>query len=345
MTSQPSMGAVVACLKDSERATGLDLDMVHKYAAYWEQARLLYAPFESTTTLKSGNADVYDNEIPGGQYTNLQFQAFSLGLGSQFEQIKKAYIEANALLGDIIKVTPSSKVVGDLAQFMVQNKLTPDDVKQRAGDLSFPSSVINFFQGYIGIPPGGFPEPLRTKMLKGLKTVEGRPGETMPPLNFDTLQKSLVDEFGQQNINEEDVMSAALYPKVAQDYFRHRDRFGPVDKLDTRTFFIGPKVTESLEVEIDTGKTLEIKVLALGNLNKTAGEREVFFELNGQPRAVMVEDKSARKEAHIHPKADKSVKGSVGAPMLGEILEVRKLGVFFLPRILYELILFVCLYK
>ena len=164
MTSQPSMGALVAALQGSELDTKLTLQDVSRYSAYWEQTRTLYAPFECTVTMKSGNADVYDNEIPGGQYTNLQFQAYSLGLGTQFEGIKQAYREANLLLGDIIKVTPASKVVGDLAQFMVQNKLTAKDIEERAEELSFPSSVVEFMQGFIGEPHGGFPEPLRSKV-------------------------------------------------------------------------------------------------------------------------------------------------------------------------------------
>jgi len=188
MTSQPSMGAMVASLQGSELDTGLSLDKVSAYSAYWEQARTLYAPFECAVTMKSGNADVYLNEIPGGQYTNLQFQAYSLGLGDQFEEVKKAYREANFLLGDIIKVTPSSKTVGDLAQFMVQNKLSAADVTAKAEELSFPKSVVEYMQGYLGIPYGGFPEPLRTKILKGLPRVEGRPGATMPSLDLDQLK-------------------------------------------------------------------------------------------------------------------------------------------------------------
>jgi pyruvate carboxylase len=164
MTSQPSFGALVASLQRTEYDTGMSLESISKYSGYWEQTRTLYAPFECTTTMKSGNADVYINEIPGGQYTNLQFQAYSLGLGSQFHKVKEAYVEANKLLGDIIKVTPSSKVVGDLAQFMAQNKLHGEDVLERAEELSFPKSVVEFMRGEIGQPYGGFPEPLRSKV-------------------------------------------------------------------------------------------------------------------------------------------------------------------------------------
>lgn len=247
MTSQPSMGAVVAALRGTDLETGLQLPHVSDYSAFWEQTRTLYSPFECTVTMKSGNADVYLNEIPGGQYTNLQFQAFSLGLANRFEQIKKAYAVANQLLGDIIKVTPSSKVVGDLAQFMVQNKLTSKDVEDRAEELSFPSSVVEFMQGFIGEPHGGFPEPLRSKILKGLTPIKGRPGEHLPPLNFVELEDDLIEKHG-TGINDYDVLSSAMYPKVFDDFYAFTKEFGPVSLLDTRIFLTGPQVGEEFEV-------------------------------------------------------------------------------------------------
>merc|ERR1719187_1093010 len=192
MTSQPSTGAFVASLQGSDLDTGINMDAVSRYSAYWEQTRTLYGPFECTATMRSGNADVYKHEIPGGQYTNLQFQAFSLGLGDQFEEIKEKYAEANQILGDIVKVTPSSKIVGDLAQFMVQNKLTAEDVKRDAGDLSFPTSVIEYLQGMIGQPYGGFPEPFTSNVLKKLPRVVGRPGENMEPFEFEAAKDFLI---------------------------------------------------------------------------------------------------------------------------------------------------------
>ncbi|XP_041353439.1 pyruvate carboxylase, mitochondrial-like isoform X2 [Gigantopelta aegis] len=334
MTSQPSMGAVVAATENTEFDTGLSLENVSSYSAYWEQARNLYAPFECTVTMKSGNADIYKNEIPGGQYTNLQFQAFSLGLADQFEDIKKTYIVANQLLGDIPKVTPSSKVVGDLAQFMVQNKLTAKMVEDRAEELSLPLSVVEYFQGMLGQPPGGFPEPLRTKViysdmcrrieknevLKGAKVYEGRPGATMPPLDFEQLKAELKEKHG--HVREVDVMSAALYPKVTDEYLDFKSSYGPVDCLDTKLFLVGPKVAHEFEVEIERGKTLSINTLAVSDLNKN-GEREVFFELNGQLRSVRIKDSVALKEMHFHPKALKGVKGSVGAPMPGTVVDIK----------------------
>ncbi|KRF97599.1 uncharacterized protein Dwil_GK20962, isoform B [Drosophila willistoni] len=321
MTSQPSMGAVVASLQGTPLDTNLDLRDVSEYSAFWEQTRTLYAPFECTTTMRSGNADVYLNEIPGGQYTNLQFQAFSLGLGDFFEDVKKAYREANLLLGDIIKVTPSSKVVGDLAQFMVQNNLTADQVLEKAEELSFPKSVVEYLQGSIGIPHGGFPEPLRSRVLKDMPRIEGRPGEELEPLDFSKLKEDLKESHA--NISDRDVMSAALYPQVTNDYLHFREKFGPVDKLDTRIFLTGPKVGEEFEVSLEKGKTLSLKAMAMAADLKPNGDREVFFEMNGQLRTVHILDKEAVKEIHVHPKANKSVKSEVGAPMPGTVIDIR----------------------
>lgn len=293
MTSQPSMGALVASLQGSPIDTGFSLPDISQYSAYWEQTRTLYGPFECATTMKSGNADVYMNEIPGGQYTNLQFQAYSLGLGDFFEDVKKAYAEANQLLGDIIKVTPSSKVVGDLAQFMVQNKLSAKDVMDKAEELSFPKSVVEFLQGAIGTPHGGFPEPLRSRILKDMPRVEGRPGASLPPLDFDKLKTEIHETW--PKATDRDVMSAALYPQVTKDYLNFRNDYGPVDKLDTRIFLTGPKVGEEFEVTIEKGKTLGIKALALAEDLSPNGEKEVFFELNGQLRSVLIRDKEATK--------------------------------------------------
>ncbi|KAG9274383.1 pyruvate carboxylase, mitochondrial-like [Astyanax mexicanus] len=321
MTSQPSMGAIVACTKGTKLDTGISLEKVFDYSEYWEVARGLYAPFDCTATMKSGNADVYENEIPGGQYTNLHFQAHSMGLGNKFKEVKKAYAEANKLLGDLIKVTPSSKIVGDLAQFMVQNSLSRAEVEERADELSFPLSVVEFLQGHVGIPHGGFPEPFRSKVLKSLPRVEGRPGATLPAIDFKKLEADLKAEHGSE-ITPEDVMSAAMYPKVFKEFKEFRRSFGPVDRLSTRLFLDGPNIAEEFEVELERGKTLHIKALALGDLNK-AGQREVFFELNGQLRSVLVKDTVAMKEMHFHPKALKDVRGQVGAPMPGKVVEVK----------------------
>lgn len=321
MTSQPSMGALVAALERSQQDTGLNQHKISRYSAYWEQTRQLYAPFECAKTMKSGNADVYVHEIPGGQYTNLQFQAYSLGLGEKFEEIKKSFAEANQVLGDIIKVTPSSKMVGDLAQFMVQNDLTRETLLERAEDLSFPNSVIEYMQGYIGQPPYGFPEPLRTHVLRGRPKIDGRPGERLPPLDFEKLSAELQEKH-EKKLPETDVMSAALYPKVYEDFENFRNTYGPVDKLPSRQFFIGLDNAEECDIEIEHGKTLSVQMLAVGDLS-LKGKREVFSEVNGQMRVIYVTDKEASKDIHEHPKALAGVKGSIGAPMPGEILEIK----------------------
>ncbi|XP_028915643.1 LOW QUALITY PROTEIN: pyruvate carboxylase, mitochondrial [Ornithorhynchus anatinus] len=321
MTSQPSMGALVACSRGTPLDTGVTLERVFDYSEYWEGARGLYAPFDCTATMKSGNADVYENEIPGGQYTNLHFQAHSMGLGAKFKEVKKAYVEANQMLGDLIKVTPSSKIVGDLAQFMVQNGLNRAEAEAQAEELSFPRSVVEFLQGYIGVPHGGFPEPLRSKVLKDLPRVEGRPGASMAPLDLEALEKELAERHGDE-ITPEDVLSAAMYPDVFGQFKDFTGAFGPVDSLNTRLFLQGPKIAEEVEVELERGKTLHIKALALGDLN-LAGQRQVFFELNGQLRSILVKDTQAMKEMHFHPKALKDVKGQIGAPMPGKVIDIK----------------------
>uniref|UniRef100_A0AC35G4V2 Pyruvate carboxylase n=1 Tax=Panagrolaimus sp. PS1159 TaxID=55785 RepID=A0AC35G4V2_9BILA len=321
MTSQPSMGAIVASLERTPYETGLKLSNISKYSAYWEICRQLYQPFECATTMRSGNADVYQHAIPGGQYTNLQFQAFSLGLGEKFDEVKKMYAEANEVLGDIIKVTPSSKIVGDLAQFMVQNNLTKENVVDRADELSFPKSVVEFLQGQIGQPPYGFPEPLRTKVLRGKPKIDKRVGEDLPALDLEKLKQTLEEKHGRK-LRDVDVMSSAMFPKEFDDFERFRQQHGPVDKLNTRIFLTGLDVAETTDVEIEKGKTLTIQLLARGKLNNK-GEREVFFELNGQMRSIFVRDEEASKSIVVRPKALAGVRGHIGAPMPGEILEVR----------------------
>ncbi|CAK7308605.1 Pyruvate carboxylase, mitochondrial [Vulpes lagopus] len=321
MTSQPSMGALVACTRGTPLDTGVPLERVFDYSEYWEGARGLYAAFDCTATMKSGNSDVYENEIPGGQYTNLHFQAHSMGLGSKFKEVKKAYVEANQMLGDLIKVTPSSKIVGDLAQFMVQNGLSRAEAEAQAEELSFPRSVVEFLQGYIGIPHGGFPEPLRSKVLKDLPRVEGRPGASLPPLDLQLLEKELTERHGEE-VTPEDVLSAAIYPDVFAHFKDFTATFGPLDSLNTRLFLQGPKIAEEFEVELERGKTLHIKALAISDLNR-AGQRQVFFELNGQLRSILVKDTQAMKEMHFHPKALKDVKGQIGAPMPGKVIDIK----------------------
>ena len=325
-TSQPSMGAIVASLDSTDLSTGIDRTLLAPINDYWETTRGLYAPFESGQM--SGSADVYDHEMPGGQYTNLMFQSKQLGLADQWPAIKKAYATANQLLGDIVKVTPSSKVAGDLAQFMVQNKLSREDVEEQASTLSFPQSVIEYFQGYLGIPHHGFPEPLRTKILQGKtlpngKTMfEGRPGEELPVYNFEQARITLQEKFGSFNINETDVLSHAIYPAVFDDYMKFQESYGSMQALDTRTFLSGLQPGEEMELELEHGKTIYLKLIALGEIQKDTGMRDVIFELNGHQRVLTIPDKKALVTTVQRPMAI-SVPGSIGAPMPGVVVEVK----------------------
>ncbi len=319
LTAQPSMGAVVAAVDKTPRATGIDLAKLQCINDYWEQVRGLYAPFESG--LKSGSSDVYVHEMPGGQYTNLQFQAQSLGLAGRWQAIKRAYAAANRLLGDIVKVTPSSKVVGDLAQFMVQNDLDEQQVLEQAGTLSLPQSVVQFFQGYLGVPYQGFPELLRERVLRGQPGLDGRPGASLPDLDLTARRQELKARHG-DDIRDVDVLSSALYPKVFDEYKAFRREFSDVSMLPTRAFLAPLTLGEELWVEIETGKTLIVKLTAVGELDGD-GRREVFFELNGQPRSIKVADKAAGKTAVQRERADPQDPGSIGAPMPGAVVEVR----------------------
>jgi pyruvate carboxylase len=319
LTSQPAMGAIIAAMQGSPRQVELELESIGGLADYWEQARQLYAPFESG--LKSGSADVYFHEMPGGQYTNLQFQARQLGLAERWPAIKRAYAAANRLCGDVIKVTPSSKVVGDFAQFMVQNDLAEEDVLERAESLSLPSSVIEFFQGALGRPYGGFPEPLRTRILHGRTPIEGRPGASLAPVDFDALRRELRDAHG-PHIREVDLLSAALYPKVFAEYMAFRELHSDVSVLPTRQF-LGPiEVGEEFTVEIEQGKALIIQLVAVGEL-RDDGTREVYFDLNGRARSIRIRDDKASKSVVVRERARSGEAGSIGAPMPGAVIDVK----------------------
>ena len=319
MTSQPSVGALLASLEGSGLEPGLNRDHVRAIDTYWAQLRLLYSPFEAGLT--GPDPEVYEHEIPGGQLTNLIFQASQLGLGTQWAETKKAYEQANDLLGDIVKVTPTSKVVGDLAQFMVSNNLSFDDVQKKAKELDFPGSVLEFFEGLMGQPYGGFPEPLRSDALRGRRKLDKRPGLTLDPLDLAKIKKDINQKFG--SASECDVASYAMYPKVFEDYRKFVAKYGDLSVLPTRFFLSAPEQGEEFHVELEKGKVLILKLLAVGPLSEQTGQREVFYEMNGEVRQVTVEDKKAAVENVSRPKADSSDSSQVGAPMSGVVVEVR----------------------
>ncbi|CCH58779.1 hypothetical protein TBLA_0A09990 [Henningerozyma blattae CBS 6284] len=319
LTSQGSINALLASL-DGDIETNINAQHVRELDAYWAEMRLLYSCFEAD--LKGPDPEVYEHEIPGGQLTNLLFQAQQLGLGEKWKETKRAYREANYLLGDIVKVTPTSKVVGDLAQFMVTNKLTSDDVRRLANSLDFPDSVMDFFEGLLGQPYGGFPEPLRTDILKGKrKKMTSRPGLELQPFDIAAIKEDLQNRFG--DIDECDVASYNMYPKVYEDFQKIREKYGDLSVLPTKNFLAPPVTGEEIEVTIEQGKTLIIKCQAVGDLNKATGTREVYFELNGELRKIPVVDRSLKVDIVAKPKADTHDPYQIGAPMAGVIVEVK----------------------
>ncbi|KAH7062392.1 pyruvate carboxylase [Macrophomina phaseolina] len=319
MTSQPSVCAILASLEGTPYDPGLDSHVIRHLDAYWAQLRLLYSPFEAGLT--GPDPEVYEHEIPGGQLTNLIFQASQQGLGEKWAQTKKAYEEANDILGDIVKVTPTSKVVGDLAQFMVSNGLSYDDVLNKAEQLDFPSSVLEFFEGLMGQPYGGFPEPLRSKALRDRRKMDKRPGLYLEPINFDKIRKELKEKFG--GATETDIASYIMYPKVYEDFKKFQQKYGDLSVLPTRFFLSRPEIGEEFHVELEKGKVLILKLLAIGPLSEQTGQREVFYEMNGEVRQVTVDDKHAAIENTSRPKADSSDSSQVGSPMAGVVVEVR----------------------
>ncbi|KAL9112387.1 MAG: hypothetical protein Q9227_003229 [Pyrenula ochraceoflavens] len=318
-TSQPSIGAVLASLEGTEYDPGLNGANVRALDTYWAQLRQLYSPFEAGLT--GPDPEVYEHEIPGGQLTNLIFQAASQGLGAQWAETKKAYEQANDLLGDIVKVTPTSKVVGDFAQFMVSNKLDYDGVLAKADTLDFPESVLEFFEGLMGQPYKGFPEPLRTKALRGRRKMDKRPGLYLEPMDLAKIKKEIKEKWGVAS--ECDVASYTMYPKVFEDYRKFVAKYGDLSVLPTKYFLATPQVGQEFHVELEKGKVLILKLLAVGPLSEQTGQREVFYELNGEVRQVTVDDRKAAVENTSRPKADSSDSSQVGAPMSGVVVEVR----------------------
>ncbi len=318
-TSQPCLGSIVEALRHTERDTGLDITAIREISDYWKQVRQSYSAFEIGVNPPA--SEVYLHEMPGGQYTNLRAQAASLGLADRWSEVAQKYADANLMFGDIVKVTPSSKVVGDMALMMVTQGLTRDDVENPNKDIAFPASVIEMMRGNLGQPPGGWPKGIQKKVLKDEAAFTVRPGEKLASINMDTTRKALKKELEGYDVDIDELTAYTIYPKVFLDYMGRRRTYGPVWSLPTPVFFWGMNIGEEISVEIDPGKTLEIRLVAIGNTRED-GDVKVFFELNGQPRSIMVPDRSVQNLTTRRQKKDAGNKNQIGAPMPGSIATV-----------------------
>ncbi len=314
-TSQPNFNAVVEMMRFHPREQAYDIESLNGLSDYWEAVREYYYPFESG--MKASSAEVFQHEIPGGQYSNLKPQAVALGLGDKFNEIKRAFAQVNDMFGDIVKVTPSSKVVGDMAQFMVANELSPEDVLEKGETLSFPESVEGFFAGEIGQPEGGFPEALQRIVLKGRPPLHDRAGKHLPAVDFEPEFAAFRQQFGPA-VQFTDFLSYKLYPKVFEGYWKFRTEYGDVSVVPTPIFLYGMKPGDDTTIEIAPGKTLLIRLLSITAPDEK-GHRSVFFKLNGQTRAIEVLDKNVKVEQHENRKADKSDPNQIAAPLQGMV--------------------------
>ncbi|MCP4327458.1 MAG: pyruvate carboxylase [Alphaproteobacteria bacterium] len=318
LTSQPNLGSIVEALRGQARDPGLDKTALREIDHYWEGVRRQYLAFESD--LRAGTAGVFDHGMPGGQYTNLREQARAMGLQQHWTDVERAYAAVNKLFGDIIKVTPTSKVVGDMALFMVSNDLTPEQVADPAREVAFPESVIQLFRGDMGQAPGGFPKAMQQKILKGTKPLTERPGAVLPPLDLEA-ERQEAEHKVRRHITDSELASYLMYPEVFVDYAKHRRANGPVGVLPTPAFFYGLTPAQEISVDIEPGKALIISYLATSDADED-GNRTIFFELNGQPRTVKVADRALAASGRIRRKADETDPGQVGAPMPGMIVSL-----------------------
>ncbi len=318
LTSQPNLGSIVEALRHTERDTGFDPTVVRQFSNYWEFVRKDYLGFESD--LRFGASEVYLHEMPGGQFTNLKEQARSLGLEERWHEVAETYAEVNQMFGDIVKVTPSSKVVGDMALAMVSAGLNREDVENPDRDVAFPDSVVSLFHGDLGQPPGGFPKALQDKILKGGSPITVRPGASVPPADLAAV-KGEAEKKVERHISDEELQSYLMYPKVFVDYANHRRRNGPVETLPTPVFFYGMEAGQEINVDIEKGKTLNIRCLAKGEVDEE-GNVKVFFELNGQPRSVRIENRTVSATVESHPKAEEGNPAHVPAPMPGVVASI-----------------------
>ena len=320
LTSQPSMNSLQEALLGQERDPGFDPRRLQELSDYWADVRLRYKSFDNG--LKGPVTDIYRYEIPGGQYTNLQPQVESLGLGHRFSEVKEMYKTVNDMLGDLVKVTPSSKMVGDLAIFMVQNDLTPENIVERGEGLSFPDSVVSYFKGMMGQPAWGFPQDLQRVVLKGEEPITCRPGDLLPPVDWDALEAEMRKFYPEKTpIDRSALLSFAMYPKVFEEYIRHRKEYGYIMRMGSHVFFNGMALGETNKINIEDGKTLVIRYLGLGDQNDD-GTRNVQFELNGMRREVAVPDPAAKDTGKRVVMADPKDKSQVGASIPGMVSRV-----------------------
>lgn len=320
LTSQPALNSVVAALKNTRRDTGINLKGIQLVSDYWDAVRPVYQAFESD--LKSGSAEIYKYEIPGGQYSNLKPQVESFGLGHKFHEVKENYKVVNDMVGDIVKVTPSSKMVGDFAIFMVQNNLTPENIQEKAAHLAFPDSVVSYFKGMMGQPSGGFPEELQKIVLKGEEPITCRPGELLPPEDFDKIEKYLRDEL-EIEPDKRDILSYALYPDVFEEYVKYRKEVGDFTRMGSDVFFHGLYEGETCEVEVAEGKAYMIRLLSVSNPDNE-GNKILVFEVDGNRREVKIKDKNNKfiQDFNTIEMADPSDRKQIGAPIPGTILSI-----------------------
>ncbi|WP_108308029.1 pyruvate carboxylase [Metalysinibacillus jejuensis] len=318
LTSQPSANSLYYAMAGNERKVRADIDGLQKLSAYWGDVRKYYVDFESG--MNAPHADVYKHEMPGGQYSNLQQQAKAVGLGGRWDEVQDMYATVNLMFGDVVKVTPSSKVVGDMALFMVQNDLTEQNIYERGVAMDFPDSVIEFFQGYLGQPHGGFPQELQALILKDREAITDLPGDLLEPVNFEQLADVLDERLGRTPTNQE-LLAYALYPKVFEQYTKTFDQYSDLSVLDTPTFLYGLRLGEEVEVEIEKGKTLIIKLVSVGEPQHD-GTRVMYFELNGQSREIIIQDMTVEVDNAAAVKADPANPKQIGATMPGTILKV-----------------------
>ncbi|MDA0968129.1 MAG: pyruvate carboxylase, partial [Proteobacteria bacterium] len=319
LTSQPALGSVVSIMKQNHEDPRLGEVNIREASLYWEQVRNNYKAFE--TDFKGGSSDVYLHQMPGGQFTNLKEQARSLGITTdKWGLVANMYAEVNKMFGDIIKVTPSSKVVGDMALYMITNDLSPEDVLDPNKEISFPSSVVEFFKGEIGIPMGGFPEKLQKKILGNEKPLTERAGSVLASVNLDKEKEKLETKY-EEKISNQQLASYLMYPKVFEDYMDHRQAYSDTSILSTELFFYGPLPDKEYSLPIDKGKNLIVRYLAKGEPNAN-GSSSVFFELNGQPRTIEITNTEFSKNVATKIKSEEGNPNHIGSPLPGQVAKI-----------------------